>query len=140
MLEIKVILIDKIADLGDETEGGQRQSLSASCDFSMQPRVGSVERSAPDPHDGQQHFGGDIYLMADVDGAPERAVHGIEADTLDAIEGDRVRFENTGNPLFAWQAWASWRTLNRKHARERVIPLPMPDGWGSAWIVRRPGS
>ena len=46
------------------------------------------------------------------------------------MDGDRVRFENTGNPLFAWQAWASWRTLNRKRARERVIPLPMPEWVG----------
>lgn len=69
--------------------------------------------------------------MADVDGARERARQGIEADTLDAMEGDRVRYENTGNSLFAWQAWASWRTLNRKHARERVIPLPMPEWVGN---------
>jgi hypothetical protein len=68
--------------------------------------------------------------MANVDGAPERATQGIEADTLDAMDGDRVRFEHTGNPLFAWQAWASWRALNRKHARERVIPLPMPEWVG----------
>jgi hypothetical protein len=45
LLELKVIIIDKIADLGDQTGGGHGQSLDACCDFFMQSRLGPVERS-----------------------------------------------------------------------------------------------
>jgi hypothetical protein len=68
--------------------------------------------------------------MVDVDEAPERAAQGIEDATLDAIDGDRARFENTGNPLFAWQALASWIDVNRSRASDQVAPLPIPD-----WIA-----
>ncbi len=73
--------------------------------------------------------------MAEMDEAPERARQAIEADTLDAIDGDRVRFENTGNPLFAWQALVSWRSLNRNRTRAQVAPLPMP-GWVEDYLDR----
>ena len=66
--------------------------------------------------------------MAEMDEASERARQAIESDTLDAMDGDRVRFENTGDPLFAWQALVTWRSLNRNRARTQVAPLPMP-GW-----------
>lgn len=76
--------------------------------------------------------------MVNIDGAAKRSRQGIEADTLDAMDGDRVRFENTSNPLFARQALTSWIGLNWGHASAEVVPLPMPD-WVAGYLRRVAG-
>src|ERR1700679_2025139 len=71
--------------------------------------------------------------MPDIGQAPNRVRQVLEDATLDAIGGDRARFENTGNPLFAWQALASWIDVNRSRASDGAAPLPIP-GWGASYL------
>jgi hypothetical protein len=73
-------------------------------------------------------------MMVDDEGADDRPKQLIEADTLDAIEGDQARFENTGNPLFAWQALQSWLVLNRARAGSDIASIPMPD-WLAGYLL-----
>jgi hypothetical protein len=68
--------------------------------------------------------------MPDICQGPERVRIVLEEATLDAIDGDRARFENTRNPLFAWQALASWIAVNRTRAGHEIAPLPIPE-----WVV-----
>ena len=65
--------------------------------------------------------------MPDIGQTPERVKQMLEDATLEAIDGDRARFENTGNPLFAWQALESWIDVNRSRAGAMVAPLPIPE-------------
>jgi hypothetical protein len=57
----------------------------------------------------------------------ERFRRALEADTLDAIEGHRTRFEATGNPLYVWRALQDWSNVNRERRRVRQPPVHMPD-------------
>ena len=71
--------------------------------------------------------------MPDIGQAPDRVRQVLEDATLDAIDGDRARFEHTRNPLFAWQALASWIDVNRSRASDGVAPLSIP-GWVASYL------
>ena len=71
--------------------------------------------------------------MPDIGQAPDGVRQVLEEATLEAIDGDRARFENTRNPLFAWQALASWIDVNRSRASDGVAPLSIP-GWVASYL------
>jgi hypothetical protein len=69
-------------------------------------------------------------MMAERSSADERLRRAIEADTVAAIEGDRVRYERSGNPLIAWMALNSWFLLNQSRAEGNEECTPLPEWLG----------
>ena len=57
----------------------------------------------------------------------------LEASTLDAMEDDRDRYDQTKNPLIIWQTLNTWFTLNHHRAVARKAPLPVPE-WIASYL------
>jgi hypothetical protein len=56
----------------------------------------------------------------------DKLVRVREQETREAIEENRVRYEATRNPLYAWQALAALFALNRLRRRAGQDAMPLP--------------
>lgn len=64
----------------------------------------------------------------------KRMREALEADSLDYIEGCRLRAENEENTLYVWRALQQWFAINTKRQHAGIEPMPMPS-WCMSWLA-----